>query len=59
MNFKGDFGDKAVGGRKTGSNLPPEHSMASLRAAGVEFIDENGCGPGVRLRKPSRGSPRK
>ena len=25
--------------------------MASLRAAGVEFIDENGGGPGVRMRK--------
>lgn len=24
----------------------------SLEAAGVEFIDENGGGPGVRLRKP-------
>jgi len=23
--------------------------------AGVEFIDENGAGPGVRLRKPSKG----
>ncbi len=26
-----------------------------LEAAGVEFIDENGGGPGVRLRKRSRG----
>jgi len=25
-----------------------------LKAAGVEFIDENGGGPGVRLRKPHR-----
>jgi transcriptional regulator with XRE-family HTH domain len=25
-----------------------------LRSAGVEFIDENGGGPGVRLRKPLR-----
>jgi hypothetical protein len=24
----------------------------ALEAAGVEFIDENGRGPGVRLRKP-------
>ena len=24
---------------------------ATLEAAGVEFIDENGGGPGVRLRK--------
>jgi hypothetical protein len=27
----------------------------ALEAAGVEFIDENGGGPGVRLRKPIRG----
>jgi hypothetical protein len=26
----------------------------TLVAAGVEFIDENGGGPGVRLRKPTR-----
>jgi hypothetical protein len=24
----------------------------TLEAAGIEFIDENGGGPGVRLRKP-------
>ncbi|MDI3307687.1 MAG: helix-turn-helix transcriptional regulator [Acetobacteraceae bacterium] len=26
---------------------------AALEAAGVEFIEENGGGPGVRLRKPT------
>ena len=26
----------------------------ALELAGVEFIDENGGGPGVRLRKPQR-----
>jgi transcriptional regulator with XRE-family HTH domain len=26
-----------------------------LKRAGVEFIDENGGGPGVRLRKSSQG----
>ena len=26
----------------------------ALEAAGVEFIDENGGGAGVRLRKPSK-----
>lgn len=25
--------------------------LAALEAAGIEFIDENGGGPGVRLRK--------
>ena len=31
----------------------------ALEAAGVEFIDENGGGPGVRLRKPTKEKPRK
>jgi hypothetical protein len=26
----------------------------ALEGAGVEFIDENGGGPGVRLREPSK-----
>jgi hypothetical protein len=26
----------------------------AFERAGVEFIDENGGGPGVRLRKPQR-----
>jgi hypothetical protein len=26
----------------------------ALEAAGVEFIDENGGGPGVRLQKPTK-----
>jgi hypothetical protein len=26
----------------------------ALETAGVDFIDENGGGPGVRLRKPTR-----
>ena len=29
----------------------------ALEAAGVEFIDENGSGPGVRLRKGHRTKP--
>jgi transcriptional regulator with XRE-family HTH domain len=28
--------------------------VQALEAAGVEFIDENGGGPGVRLNKPLR-----
>jgi hypothetical protein len=28
-------------------------------AAGIEFIDENGGGAGVRLRKPSDKAPKK
>ena len=31
----------------------------ALEDAGVEFIDENGGGPGVRLQKPAKGKLRK
>jgi hypothetical protein len=31
----------------------------ALEAAGVVFIDENGGGAGVRLRKPSNKGPKK
>jgi hypothetical protein len=31
----------------------------ALEAAGVEFIDENGGGPGVRLCMPAKDKPRK
>jgi hypothetical protein len=31
----------------------------ALEAAGVEFIDENGGGAGVRLRKPTKEKSRK
>jgi transcriptional regulator with XRE-family HTH domain len=46
--------DGPLGGRAdTGDKIE-----AALEAAGVEFIDENGGGPGVRLKKPpdQRGS---
>jgi hypothetical protein len=32
---------------------------AALEKAGVEFIDENGGGPGVRLRKSGHQRPSK
>jgi len=31
----------------------------AFESAGIEFIDENGGGPGVRLRKPSQRKQRK
>jgi hypothetical protein len=31
----------------------------ALEAAGVEFIDENGGGPGVRLRRSGKDKPRR
>ena len=36
-----------------------EESVDALEKAGVEFIDENGGGPGVRLRKAAKGKSRK
>jgi transcriptional regulator with XRE-family HTH domain len=42
--------DGPLGGRnETGSKI-----RSALEAAGVEFIDENGGGPGARLRKRQR-----
>lgn len=38
--------DNAIGGRAT----TVEAIRAALDAAGVQFIDQNGGGPGVRLR---------
>jgi transcriptional regulator with XRE-family HTH domain len=39
-----------LGGRKT----TVQKIRNALQKAGVEFIDENGGGPGVRLRKGAR-----
>ena len=41
-------------GRYAGDPNTLEVIEKTLRAAGVEFIDENGGGPGVRLRKPPK-----
>jgi transcriptional regulator with XRE-family HTH domain len=42
--------DGPLGGRsETGEKI-----RKALEAAGVEFIDENGGGPGVRLRQPKK-----
>jgi DNA-binding XRE family transcriptional regulator len=41
-------------GRYAGDPRTLELIEKTLRAAGVEFIDENGGGPGVRLRKGHR-----
>ena len=38
-------------GRYAGDLATLETIVAVLKRAGVEFIDENGGGPGVRLRK--------
>lgn len=45
------------------SHEPRRATLAVVRgafeAAGVEFIDENGGGAGVRLRKPGETKPKK
>jgi predicted transcriptional regulator len=44
---------------EAGDDLKPrtiEAVRAALEAAGVQFIAENGGGPGVRLKKRSHGS---
>jgi transcriptional regulator with XRE-family HTH domain len=47
--------DGPLGGRE----LTIDKILNSMAAAGVEFIDENGGGAGVRLRKPVGGKPGK
>ena len=47
---------------ENGTSLTAANELAirrALEAAGIEFINENGGGPGVRLRKLSRGKQRK
>src|SRR5262245_40419024 len=40
--------------------LPNEAALRrALEAAGVEFIDQNGGGPGVRLREPETSKKKK
>ena len=41
-------------GTKESRNATLEVIRRALEGAGIEFIDENGGGPGVRLRKQKR-----
>jgi transcriptional regulator with XRE-family HTH domain len=45
-------------GRYAGDATTLATIEAVLSRAGVEFIDENGGGPGVRLRKPETSKKR-
>jgi len=46
-------------GRYAGDRKTLEAIEKILRHAGVEFIDENGGGPGVRLKKAKRETRKK
>ncbi len=53
-----NLGLSTVKNFEVGRNIPTINNLAAIRAAlesaGVEFIEENGGGPGVRLRKKAR-----
>ena len=58
----GDYSTVAGFDRKRNDNDVSAKRQAvrrALEAAGVEFIDENGGGPGVRLRKAAKDKSRK
>jgi transcriptional regulator with XRE-family HTH domain len=45
---------EALDGPLGGRGETAERIVSAIRSAGVELIDENGGGQGVRLRKPGR-----
>jgi len=47
---------EATGGELGGRPETREKIIAALEKAGVEFIAENGGGPGVRIRKSAKGA---
>ena len=61
MRCRSDL-DRLARMTETETSLTAANDLAirrALEAAGVEFIDENGGGPGVRLRKPQRSKQSK
>jgi transcriptional regulator with XRE-family HTH domain len=50
--LEGGFGPRVSGDAKA-------KLQKAIEAAGIEFIDENGGGLGVRFRKPSEVKPKK
>lgn len=51
---KSDVAKRTIAGFEMGGHEPYRRTIAALRtaleSAGVEFIEQNGGGPGVRLR---------
>jgi len=50
---------EAADGELGGREDTTQRLRAAIELAGVEFIEENGGGPGVRLRKSGKEKPRK
>jgi len=45
---------ESVDGELGGREATVQRIRAALEKGGIQFIEENGGGPGVRLRKPTR-----
>ena len=45
---------ESVDGQLGGREATVQNICAALEKGGIRFIDENGGGPGVRLRKPPK-----
>ena len=45
---------ESADGQLGGREATVERIRAALEKGGIQFIDENGGGPGVRLRKPPK-----
>jgi len=54
VDYHPSFNRSAIEGKNVGREETREKICRALEKAGVEFIDENGVGPGVRLRKAKR-----
>jgi transcriptional regulator with XRE-family HTH domain len=58
LAVKAKVGESTVRNFEAGRTVPVANNLEAIRrvleTAGVEFIAENGGGPGVRLRKPQR-----
>ena len=48
---------ESLEGKLGGREMTAEKIRTALEAAGIQFIDENGGGAGVRLRKPHKKRP--
>ena len=63
LSKKASVGIVTVRQLEAGTHEPRRATLDVIRRAlvdaGVEFIDENGGGPGVRLRKTAKGKSRK